>query len=95
MSVENDGECGGGAGFCGEEVARAIGGAGFGNGDAVGVVVGIFDSCCCCFSPRIVPRVIGGCGEGGGDIAVVDVIIDAGDGDCLGCIPVRCCEGER
>ena len=46
-----------------------------GNGDAVGVVVGVFYS--------------------GGGIAVVDVVINAGNGDSLRGTPVGGSEGER
>ena len=92
--IQNNGECGGVAGFCSEQVG-AISGAGLGDGDAVGVIVGVFERRCVGLSPCIVARVIGSCGEGRGDITIVEVIIDTGDGDGLGGIPVGCCKGER
>ena len=46
LSVEDDGECCGATGFCGEDVVTG-GKAGLGDGDAVGVVVGVDDGCCC------------------------------------------------
>ena len=90
LSVKDDSECGGAAGFCGEEIS-AGGGSGFGNGDAVGVVVGVFDGCGGCFRACVTTGVGGGGGEGGGDIAVNEGVINTGDGDGLGCIPVGGC----
>ena len=49
LNVEDDGECCGAAGFCGDEGVTG-GGAGLGDGEAVGVVVGVDDGCCCCWS---------------------------------------------
>ena len=36
FGIKNNGERGGGAGFCGEEIAGAVGGAGLGNGETTG-----------------------------------------------------------
>ena len=64
------------------------------DGDAVGVVVGVDDGCCCCFGACVTTGVGSGGGEGGGDIAVNEGVINASDGDGLGCIPVGGCEGK-
>ena len=53
FGIKNNGERGGGAGFCGEEIAGAIGGAGLGNGDAGGVVIGCFEGCGGCFAAGV------------------------------------------
>ena len=46
QSAPTGSEGGSGTGFCGEEISGAIVGAGLGDGDAVGVVVGVFDGGC-------------------------------------------------
>ena len=95
FGIKNDGECGGAAGFCCEEIAGAVGGAGLGNGDAGGVVIRCFECGAGCFSAGITACVGSGGGEGGGDVAIVEAVVDAGDGDGLGCIPVARCECQR
>ena len=93
MSVKDDGECGGAARFCGEEIGTG-GGTGLGDGDAVGVVVGVFDGGCGCFRACVTAGVGCGGGEGGGDIAIEEGVINTGDGDGLRRIPVGGCEGK-
>ena len=95
FGIQNNGECGSTTRFCGEQIARAVGAACLGNGDAGGVVVGCFESCGGCFSAGITTCIGGGGGECGGDVAIEEVFINAGDGDGLRCIPVVCSEGQR
>ena len=65
-----------------------------GDGDTVGVVVGVFDRCGVGFGSGVATCVVRSGSKRGGDITVVDVVINAGDGDGLGCIPVGGCEGK-
>ena len=95
LGIKNHSECGGAARFCGEQIARAIGGSGLGNADAGAVVVSVFDCGGGCFSAGITTCIGGGGGECGGDVAIEEVFINAGDGDGLRCIPVVCSEGQR
>ncbi len=94
FGIKNNGECGGGAGFCGEQIAGAIGGAGLSNGDAGGFVIGCCECCGGLFSACITAGVGGGGGDCGGDVAIVEAVINASDGDGLGCVPVAGGEGE-
>jgi hypothetical protein len=89
LSIENDGESGCAACFCGEEIAGAVVGTGLGNGDAAGLVIGVLNCGCIGFSACVTAGVIGGGGESSCDISIDDGVIDAGDGDGLSCIPVR------
>ena len=95
LIIKNNGECGGPTSFCGEQIARAIGGAGLGNGEARAVVIGCFERGGGCFSAGVAACVGGGGGECGGDVAIVEAVVNAGDGDGLGCIPVAGCECQR
>jgi hypothetical protein len=79
LSIENDGESGCAACFCGEEIAGTVVGTGLGNGDAVGVVIGVLNCGCIGFSACITAGVIGSGGEGCGDVSIDDGVIDAGD----------------
>ena len=94
LIIKNNGECGGSTSFCGEEIAGAISGSGLGNGEARAVVVGCDDGGGGCFA--FVSTCVG-CsrGECGNDVAIVEAVVDAGDGDGLSCIPVVCGEGQR
>ena len=65
-----------------------------GDGDAVAVVIGVADGGGCGFCAGVAACVGGGGGECGGDIAVGEVVINAGDGDGLGCTPVGGSEGK-
>ena len=90
LSVEDDGECGGAAGFCGEEIAPEVAPVLAMVmplvSSSVFLTVVVVVSCC------VTTGVGGGGGEGGGDIAVNEGVINTGDGDGLGCIPVGGCE---
>ena len=55
----------------GEEISGAVGGAGLGNADAGGVVVGSFEGGGVCFSAGVAAACVGsGGGERGGDVAI-------------------------
>ena len=95
FGIENNGECGGGARFCGEQIAGAVCGAGLGNGDAGTFVVGVFDGGGGCFAAGVAACIGGGGGECGGDVAINDGVIGTSDGDGLGCIPVPGRERQR
>ena len=66
FGIKNNGERGSGTCFCGEEIAGAVGGAGLGNGDAGGLVIGCFECCGGCFSAGVATCVGSGGGECGG-----------------------------
>ena len=53
FGIKNNGESGGGACFCCEQIAGTIGGAGLGNGETVTIVIGCFESGGGCFSAGV------------------------------------------
>ena len=59
------------------------------------IVIRCFERCGGCFSACITAGVGCGGGECGGDVAIVEVVVNACDGDGLGCIPVAGGEGQR
>ena len=95
FGIKNNGEGGSGACFCGEQIARAVGAACLGNGDASSVVIRVFDRGGGCFSAGVTTCVGSGGGECGGDVAIVEAVVNAGDSDGLRSIPVAGCEGQR
>ena len=64
-------------------------------GSAVVIVVSIFDGDDAWFCACVIPCVGSSGGESCGDVAINDGVIDASDGDGLGCIPVARCECQR
>ena len=66
-----------------------------GNGDAGGLVIRCFECGGGCFSAGVATCVGSGGGECGGDVAIVEAVVDAGDGDGLSCIPVASGECQR
>ena len=95
LVIKYNSECGGASGFCGEEIARTIGGACLGNGDARAVVIRCFECGGGCFSAGVATCVGSGGGERCCDVAIVEAVVNASDGDGLSCIPVAGGECQR
>ena len=65
-----------------------------GNGDAGNLVVSVLDGGGGGFSACVTAGVGSGGGDCGCDIAIDETVVDTGDRDGLGCVPVGGCEGE-
>ena len=66
-----------------------------GNGDAVGVVIGVFNGGCGCFGTGISTRIGGSSDQCVGAITIVVIIANTGDSDGLCIVPIAWCKCQR